>query len=382
MSDEITSLKDRVLVTGASGFIGARLVEELSTANDYAVTALVRSTRKVDLVKSQSVTTVVADLSSRQGINQAIKGHDIVINLAYDFKGSQRNNLQAFTNLHDACIEHGVKHFIQVSSIVVYDDWSFGDINEKSSSQRSGDEYRDTKIAIEQALDLSSAKGVLHTTILQPTIVYGPNSWLWTDAVVEKLLTGTLILPSSGKGVCNAVYVDDVVDALLLAIRSSEVSDEKYIISGPEPVTWGYFFESYNQALGTNTIQYVDFETLSVEQSGMMGKIKKIIANPLSLANWKPVQIFLNVIEKLLGSGGIERLKSWVKRLKKSCGTIVYYPNEGEVKLYSSTGVCSIAKAKEKLAYAPTRDFNSGFEITKRYIAEKYSSDLVSRGPQ
>ncbi|MFT6587138.1 NAD-dependent epimerase/dehydratase family protein [Cycloclasticus pugetii] len=374
MPDETILQKKRVLITGASGFIGARLVEKLSTVDNYFVTALVRDARKVEQLIGLSEETVVTDLSNRQGIEQVVKGSDIVINLAYDFKSNKQKNLQAFTNLHDACIKHRVKKFVQVSSIVVYDGWPTIDIDEKSSSNPSGlEDYRDTKISIEQLLDISSANNLLHTTVLQPTIVYGPNSWLWTDAIVEKLSTGTLILPSNCKGVCNAVYVDDVVDALLLAIEKTAVSGEKYIISGPEPITWKHFYEGYNKALKKDSIVYVNTETLSTEQSTLTWKIKKIIANPFTLSNWKVVQYFLKIIDKLFGSEGIKKIKYCLQRLKKSGGKIVYYPTEDEIELYCSTGICSTSQAKDKLGYEPTRDFNTGFKITTSYINEKYS---------
>lgn len=377
MFDESSCSENRILVTGASGFIGRRLIEVLSSNDTYIVTALVRNARNQGMTNIEGVSTVIADMSNRQSINQVVKGHEIVVNLAYDFKRSQRNNLNSFSNLHDACVEHGVKRFVQVSSIVVYDDWPNEDVNEKSSSNKSGAEYRDAKISIEQILQKSSSEGLLDTIILQPTIVYGPHSWLWTDAIVEKLLTGKIILPRT-KGVCNAVYVDDVVDALLLAIKNQGDTGEKYIISASEPIQWSQFFESYNQVLGTKSIQYADFETSSTERSGYIGRIKKIIANPLVLANWGPIRFFLNVIERFLGNGGVEKLKLFVTKLKKSSGTIVYYPNEDEVKLYCSSGVCSIAKAKEMLAYHPSNDFNSGFKKTAQYITEKYNTKTVS----
>lgn len=371
MVDKTALSGKKILVAGASGFIGTRLIEKLTVEGGFVVTALVRDMTKAHRLKALAVQTIVADLSNRADIDRAVKGHHTVINLAHDFKRSQRNNLRSFANLSEACTKHGIQHFVHVSSIVVYDDWPVGNISEESSFGQPGTEYKNTKVAIENALQRSSEKGLLHSSILQPTIVYGPFSWLWTDYVVEKLLSGTVVLPAKGEGICNAVYIDDVVDALVLAVMHPGRSGEKYIISGPTPPTWREFFERYNQYLGKGSIQYIDVAALAGERSGLAGKMKNILANPLQLANRKPVRLILNMIQKLLGDRGIEGLKSLIKALKKSRGPIVYYPDAGELELYCATGVCRIEKAKRLLGYVPKMDFKTGFELTAEYLDNK-----------
>ena len=371
--------KQKILVTGASGFIGARLIEKITLEDSFDVTALVRDISKTDHLNNLGVKIAVADMSNKSAIEKVLEEHDIVINLAHDFKQSQKSNLRCFSNLSEACIKHGIKHFIQVSSIVVYDDWLNEHTSEESAFNKPGSEYKNTKVAIENALHHYSEKGLLHSTILQPTIVYGPYSWLWTDYVVEKLLTGTLILPGKGTGLCNAVYVDDVVDALILTAKNPGQSGEKYIISGPEPITWRDFFESYNQLLGKDSIQYIDIAMLTDDRSGLAGRIKNIMANPLRLANWQPVRLVLNIIQKRLGTKAIEGLKTFVKNLKKTRGPIIYYPDASELELYCATGICRIEKAKKKLGYKPKIDFTSGFKLTSAYIDDKIRENVTER---
>ncbi len=379
MTEQTTPDKTKILITGASGFIGARLVEKLSGDDRFLITALVRNDAKAHQFRTHGIHTVVADLSKQSATDRAVEGHHTVINLAHDFRQSQKNNLRSFTHLSEACIKHGIEHFVQVSSIVVYDDWPVGNISEESSFGLPGTEYKNTKVDIENLLQRSTEKGLLHASILQPTIVYGPSSWLWTDYVVEKLLSGTVVLPAGEEGICNAVYIDDVVDALVLAVTHPGRSGEKYIISGPTLPSWHEFFESYNQYLGKDSIQYIDVAVLTTERSGFTGKMKNVLANPLRLAHWKPVQKVLNRVQKVLGDKGIERIKSLFKGLKKLSGPIVYYPDSGELELYRARGVCRIDKAKKLLGYEPRMDFRAGFELTAKYLDNKLPGASAGR---
>jgi len=375
--DEKAPTGIKILVTGASGFLGSQLIDKLVVEGEFLITALVRDADKAHHLRSRGIRTIVADLSDRHAVDRAVKGHHTIINLAHDFKRSQRNNLRCFVNLSEACIKHGVQHFVHTSSIVVYDDWPVGNISEESAFGQPGTEYKNTKVAIENALQRSAEKGLLHSSILQPTIIYGPFSWLWTDHIVEQLLSGTVILPAGEEGICNAVHIDDVVDAVVLAVKHPGRPGEKYIISGPVPPTWREFFESYNQFLGADSIRYVEVAVLAAQRSGPAGKMKSIFSNPSRLAHWKSVRSILDTLERLIGDQGIKVLNEMIKSLKKTTGPLIYYPEAGDLELYCAKGVCSTEKAKQLLGYVPKVDFKSGFALTAEYLAAKLNGHLA-----
>ncbi len=75
---------------------------------------------------------------------------------------------------------------------------------------------------------------------MQPTIVYGPFSRLWTIDPADMLINATVVLPDRGEGICNAVYVDDVVDAMILAAKNPAAVGQRFLVSG-EPITWAQF---------------------------------------------------------------------------------------------------------------------------------------------
>jgi nucleoside-diphosphate-sugar epimerase len=96
-------------------------------------------------------------------------------------------------------------------------------------------------------------KSGLAATILQPTIVYGPWAF-WSTHAAALMARGVLALPENGMGLCNAVYVDDVLDAVFLALQSEKVLHGPYLISGYEPVTWRDYFLAHADGHGSERV--------------------------------------------------------------------------------------------------------------------------------
>jgi nucleoside-diphosphate-sugar epimerase len=94
----------------------------------------------------------------------------------------------------------------------------------------------------------------LPVVVVQPAIVYGPFIESWTMWPVQQLRCGQVVLPDDGGGLCNAVYVDGVVDALVLAAQKDEAVGERLLISGDSPVTWRQFYAAYERALGIQSV--------------------------------------------------------------------------------------------------------------------------------
>ena len=232
----------KVLVTGATGFIGGRLVERLSQQNGIEVRCIIRDFERNEFVlASLPVELVHADLQNAAAINRAIKGVNYVFHCAYDWH-SRRQNIEGMHILLVACATHAIDRLIHVSTFSVYRALSDGPLTEEAPDGDRSSKYVDIKLDLEQiVLDAVRNRG-LAATIVQPTIVYGPFSGPWTNRPAEMLIFGEVILPDCGEGLCNAVYIDDVVDGLILAATSHKAVGERFIISGPEPVTWATFF--------------------------------------------------------------------------------------------------------------------------------------------
>ena len=132
---------------------------------------------------------------------------------------------------------------VHVSSFVVYDLPAEGELTEETIGTTARSGYHHVKRELETELLNAVRRDGVPATIVQPTIVYGPFSRPWTIDPADMLISGTVVLPDQGEGICNAVYVDDVVNAMILAAKSPKAVGRRFLVSG-EPVTWAQFYEA------------------------------------------------------------------------------------------------------------------------------------------
>lgn len=336
----------RVFLTGANGFIGRYLLGQLVRAG-AEVTAWSRSRRTAASLRDQNVRAIVGDLSDSEALNRALSGQEIVFHLAYDGRATASSNIRAFDALYSAAQKADVRRLVHTSSIVVYDDWPGADIDEDSHMDRpGGGSYRVAKIEMERRI----MNGSLPAAILQPTIVYGVGSALWTDQFVEQLLVGEIVVPTP-EGLCNGVYVEDVVQALMLAAVVPQLRQERFVISGPEPFKWSKLLKGYADILGTGGIDFEPCEELqrrlgpSHDDSGDADSISPVI-RAYAIGN------------RLIGRDRFERFIRSVKRQVARRGKL--YPDHHLLGVYSSSGTCSISRARDRLGYEPAYDLAKG----------------------
>jgi nucleoside-diphosphate-sugar epimerase/predicted dehydrogenase len=358
----------KVLVTGATGFIGCRLVERLVHDNGIQVRCLVRSLATATRVARFPVQIMLANLNNSSDVNHAVRGVDYVFHCAFD-RQSRAQNIEGLRNLIAACAAHKVLRIVHVSSSAVYEPFPDGPFTEQTREGDRSSFYVRTKLDLEKIVFEVARELKVPATIVQPTMVYGPFCETWTNKPAENLIYGNVVLPDYGEGVCNAVYVDDVVDGLLLAAISPTAVGERYILSGPQPITWARFFTCFAQALGVDPPSYWPYERILKEASGITKELRLGLTNPRRIIK---LLMRMNLAARTLKAGLALMPMEWQRRSKNYYGHRGFgepiLPHPQLLALYCSKGFADCNKARLMLGYQPRFEFKNGMIPTGEYL--------------
>ncbi|HEV3228971.1 MAG TPA: GMC family oxidoreductase [Solirubrobacteraceae bacterium] len=369
-----------VAVTGATGFIGGRLVERLvDEGADVVCLTRSASSRSRRLPVGAAVRTV--ELSDGGALREALDGTRLVFHCAYDWE-EEAWNLPALRALIEACRATGCRRLVHLSSFVVYRLPAEGEVTEDTAEIAADSGYAHTKLQLEGELFGAARDGGLPAAVLQPTLVYGPGSQAWTTNPADMLHYGTVVLPGAGEGVCNAVYVDDVVNAMILAATRPEAVGARFLISGPRPVTWSRFYEQVAAAIGADGPRYLPAEMIAW-RDGRLGKLRELATDPNRLLRRlaqtgigdRVLTIGLRALPQETAGAVRTRLHVRHTRLPGK----VHLP---DVDFMQSRAVVSSDKARRMIGYEPQFDFSAGMVPTARYLAEYAARDLAAVASQ
>jgi nucleoside-diphosphate-sugar epimerase len=246
----------RILVIGGTGFVGSRLIERLVVEHGAKVRAIVRNYATAVRIARFPIEMIHGDITVSEDVNRAVEGCDIVFHCAYGNTGSGDQQRQVTVdgtrNIVSSAHFAGITRLVYLSTLSVYGRTVDGDLDEGTARKYSGGYYADTKLDAEKIVQQYSAKGLSCTT-LQPTIIYGPYGPLWTVGILERLKNEGVTIIGDGDGLCNIVYIDDVITSMMLAATEKTAVGETFLISGDKPVTWRRFYEAYERMLGSES---------------------------------------------------------------------------------------------------------------------------------
>ena len=241
----------RILVTGASGFVGRPLVAALLRAG-YAVRAVTR--RQLSFSDSVEV-AIVPDLKNPIDWNPVLRGVDIVIHLAGSahskiaenaYSEFDQINWIATQRLADAAKEVGIERFVYISSVRAQVGASAVQVVREQDEPSPANQYGRSKLAAEQAI---RAAGVPFT-ILRPVVIYGPHP-KGNMRTLVRLARSPLPLPvASFTGRRSLLAVDNLIAAIIFALNNPVTVGETYLVADSKPMTIGEILTMLRKSQG------------------------------------------------------------------------------------------------------------------------------------
>jgi nucleoside-diphosphate-sugar epimerase len=236
----------KILVTGASGFLGTRLVEILAKRG-YPVRTLVRKLSNTKKLKACGVEIYFGDVADLESLHPAFNNIDIVVHAAADTVGNERegewSTIRGTENILQQCRQAGVRKLIYISSCAVY---GVADIKngtvvseeaplERFPAQRGF--YSWSKLKADQIVAEAIAKGSLPIISLRPGTIWGPGGELFTPMMGFSLGNSLFVVIGNGKFVLPFVYIDNLVDAIIRGIETQNAAGGVYNVVDDERVT-------------------------------------------------------------------------------------------------------------------------------------------------
>jgi nucleoside-diphosphate-sugar epimerase len=252
---------DVCLITGATGFIGGHLAQRL-VQEGHQVRCLVRTSSDTSLLDRLDVEIAVGDLTSARSLARAAEGCRYVFHcgaLVSDWATAEeiaRINVEGTLNLLEACVDASVQRFIHFSTTDIYGYPGGAAIDETHAATRFRNWYAQTKLAAEAEVRRVEKAHALDAVILRPATVYGPRSTDVIGEIARAIRDGNMLLVDRGRAVAGLCYVDNLMDAALLALRHEAAPGHAFNVSDGLDITWKEFTDGLAKGLGCSQVRW------------------------------------------------------------------------------------------------------------------------------
>lgn len=286
------------LVTGAGGFLGRYIVEQLVARGDR-VRGFARGAYP-DLVAS-GVDIVQGDIRNPAAVVRACEGMDVVFHVAavagiwgsWDYF----HGINALGTQHviAGCLKHGVRRLVYTSSpSVTFDGADQSGVDESAPyPSRWLCHYPHTKALGEQQVLAANGKEGLLTCALRPHLIWGPRDQHLIPRLIDRARSGRLRRIGSGENLVDMVYVENAAAAHLQAAdrleKNSPVCGRPYFISQGEPVKCWAWIDELLALAGLPPVK----KTISFQAAWRIGAVCEKIYGVLRLKSEPPMTRFL-----------------------------------------------------------------------------------------
>jgi nucleoside-diphosphate-sugar epimerase len=326
----------------------------------------------------------MGDLLDRQSLRQALGEAKVVIHCGLGQAGGIVRGTQ---NLLEVTADARAERFIHMSTAAVYGERpSPGCEIEQAPLRRTGDSYCDNKVRAERVVRRFARRG-LPAVILRPSIVYGPYSF-WSTRLLKALRERHIALIDGGKGACNTTYVDNLVDAVFLAVENLRAVGESFFITDGEQITWGDFIRSHIAMMNPQpTVPSISSEEVIThyrQQRGIWASSFREARRVLLSVEFRKMLVQIPACERVLSAIWSrfqvldqEKQLRFKAKLRGTYSTIGWLPlNENGKYIPDLTTWATeshavffrIDKARQVLGYAPRIPFVRGITLVEQWL--------------
>lgn len=271
-----------VLVTGATGLVGRCLVRQAAAAG-YQVQAMVRPGSDRSVLAGAPVKFVEADLADSETISPALATANVVVHAAAHVgdwgpaEDYRAINVVALEHMLYAAERSGrLRRWIQISSLGVYPARHHFGTDETVAPDLAGlDGYTRTKAEAELVIERHVRDHGLPAVVLRPGFIYGPGDRHALPRIVERLKKGKMRFLGRGDRLLNNTSVENLCDAILLAIETPGIEGQTFNIRDERLVTREEFINTVADYLGAPHPKHVP-EWLGRLLVGPMERIAKL----------------------------------------------------------------------------------------------------------
>lgn len=262
----------KIAVIGANGFIGNRVVELFHLGARHTVVPVVRRASGLALPARFAVEWRLGDALDAASLAAALTGCDAVVHAAL---GDPRQ-IEAMPGILCAAASTAkVPRVIYLSSATVH-----GQAPEPGTTEatplhcRHALLYNNAKVRAERAFFQACTRHRLAGVALRPGVVFGPRS-RWIADAAASLRTGQAAWLNHGRGICNSIYVDNLVEAIHLALITPAASGEAFLVGDTETIQWRDFLGpiARHLGLGESVIANLPATTFPAEQESRLNAL-------------------------------------------------------------------------------------------------------------
>jgi len=323
----------KVLITGGTGFTGKALTKRLLDLGHQVVALDYKEGLKTQELREWGAEVAIGSVTDRDVVDRCLEGVEVVHHLAAAFRELNvpqghydQVNVGGTRNVLEAALDHGVRKFIYCSTCGVHGNIDHPPAGEEAPIQPA-DYYQRTKYQAEPLVIQYQGKG-LETCIFRPAAIYGPGDHERFFMIFKRVQKGVFPMFGSGRTLYHPLYIDNLVEAFVLAMEEGKGAGQAYLIADEE---------------------YVEIEDLVKRTARALGVEVKIPHYPV----W-PLVAAGHVFEKTFRPFGL---------------TPPIFPRR--VDWYRQNRAFKIEKAKQELGYNPQVGLDEGLARTARWYRQE-----------